>query len=56
MKRRTYTRDVNLHREIEAKVALRVQKINPNVLFRVVAFNNNRTQIIDCKDNEIDGS
>ena len=47
---------VSLHREIEPKVNMRIQKISSNVLYRVIAFNNNRTQIIDCKDNLIEGS
>ena len=48
--------NVSLHREIEPKINMRIQKISSNVLYRVIAFNNNRTQIIDCKDNLIEGS
>ena len=43
-------------REIDAKVGMRIVKITSNVLYRVVVFNSNRTQIIDCKDDLIDGS
>ena len=48
--------NVSLHREIEPHINMRTQKISSNVLYRVVAFNNNRTQIIDCKDSLIEGS
>jgi len=51
MKLRTYNSKVNLHREINHRVGFRARKIPNNVLYRVVVFNNNRTQIIDCMDN-----
>lgn len=49
-------RNVNLHKEIEARVGMRTAKIKGNILYRVVVFNNNCTQIIDCKDDMIEKS
>ena len=47
-------KNVNLHKEIEARVGMRTTKIKGNILYRVVVFNNNCTQIIDCKDDMIE--